>query len=123
MLQALYGPLSASRPRALSTPAPRSSVVTLSFPPGFDLVLKLARGEVGRGRVRPRGPASSLARSVGDSGSRRGDYTRSGTRLYQQHGDLGQVQDHLRHAHIDTTRIYAAGSTGATRAQRTRWPS
>ena len=45
----------------------------------------------------------------------------AGTRLYQQHGDLGQVQDHLRHAHIDTTRIYAAGATGAARAAVRGW--
>ena len=45
----------------------------------------------------------------------------AGTRLYQQHGDLGQVQDHLRHAHIDTTRIYASGSTGAIRRAIKGW--
>ena len=45
----------------------------------------------------------------------------AGTRLYQQHGDLGQVQDHLRHAHIDTTRIYASGSTGAIRKAIKGW--
>lgn len=45
----------------------------------------------------------------------------AGTRLYQQHGDLGQVQDHLRHAHIDTTRIYASGATGAIRKAIKGW--
>ncbi len=45
----------------------------------------------------------------------------AGTRLYQQHGDLGQVQDHLRHAHIDTTRIYAQGATGAARVAVRGW--
>ena len=45
----------------------------------------------------------------------------AGTRIYQQHGDLGQVQDHLRHAHIDTTRIYASGATGAIRKAIKGW--
>ncbi len=45
----------------------------------------------------------------------------AGTRLYQQHGDLGQVQDHLRHSHIETTRIYAAGSIGAIRKAIKGW--
>ncbi|HLU83338.1 MAG TPA: site-specific integrase [Trueperaceae bacterium] len=31
----------------------------------------------------------------------------AGTRLYQQTGDLGQVQDHLRHATLDMARRYA----------------
>ena len=45
----------------------------------------------------------------------------AGSRLYQQSGDLKLVRDHLRHSHIETTRIYAAGSTGATRAAVQGW--
>ena len=42
-------------------------------------------------------------KSAGVHGLRHG----AGTRYYKQTGDLGRVAAHLRHADIQTTRIYA----------------
>ena len=45
----------------------------------------------------------------------------AGTRLYQQTGDLGQVQDHLRHATLDMARRYARSDVRKLRASLDDW--
>jgi integrase/recombinase XerC len=45
----------------------------------------------------------------------------AGTRLYQQTGDLGQVQDHLRHSTLDMARRYAKSDRRALRASLDDW--
>lgn len=45
----------------------------------------------------------------------------AGTRLYRQTGDLGQVQDHLRHATLDMARHYAKSDRRRLRANLERW--
>ena len=45
----------------------------------------------------------------------------AGTRLYRQSGDLKLVRDHLRHAHLETTKIYAAGDTARARGAVRGW--
>lgn len=45
----------------------------------------------------------------------------AGTRLYQQTGDLGQVQDHLRHATLDMARRYARSDRRRLRTSLDDW--
>jgi len=45
----------------------------------------------------------------------------AGTRLYQQTGDLGQVQDHLRHATLDMARRYAKSDARKLRSSLDDW--
>lgn len=45
----------------------------------------------------------------------------AGTRLYQQTGDLGQVQDHLRHSTLDMARRYARSDRRKLRANLDDW--
>jgi integrase/recombinase XerC len=45
----------------------------------------------------------------------------AGTRLYRQTGDLGQVQDHLRHATLDMARRYAKSDRRRLKASLERW--
>ena len=45
----------------------------------------------------------------------------AGTRLYRQTGDLGQVQDHLRHATLDMARRYAKADRRRLRASLDDW--
>jgi len=45
----------------------------------------------------------------------------AGTRLYQQTGDLGQVQDHLRHATLDMARRYARSDARKLRSSLDDW--
>jgi integrase/recombinase XerC len=45
----------------------------------------------------------------------------AGTRLYQQTGDLGQVQDHLRHATLDMARRYARSDRRALERSLEAW--
>jgi len=45
----------------------------------------------------------------------------AGTRLYRQTGDLGQVQDHLRHATLDMARRYAKSDRRRLRASLDDW--
>ncbi len=45
----------------------------------------------------------------------------AGTRLYQQTGDLGQVQDHLRHATLDMARRYARSDRRALKRSLADW--
>jgi integrase/recombinase XerC len=47
----------------------------------------------------------------------------AGTRLYHQTGDLGQVQDHLRHATLDMARRYARSDKRALEASLETWTS
>ncbi len=45
----------------------------------------------------------------------------AGTRLYRQTGDLGQVQDHLRHATLDMARRYARSDRRALERSLDDW--
>ena len=45
----------------------------------------------------------------------------AGTRLYLQTGDLGQVQDHLRHATLDMARHYAKSDRRRLRSNLSDW--
>ncbi|HKI58170.1 MAG TPA: tyrosine-type recombinase/integrase [Trueperaceae bacterium] len=45
----------------------------------------------------------------------------AGTRLYRQTGDLGQVQDHLRHATLDMARRYAKSDRRRLRKSLDGW--
>lgn len=45
----------------------------------------------------------------------------AGTRLYRQTGDLGQVQDHLRHATLDMARRYAESDRRRLRQNLDGW--
>ena len=45
----------------------------------------------------------------------------AGTRLYHQTGDLGQVQDHLRHATLDMARRYARSDRRKLRTSLDDW--
>lgn len=45
----------------------------------------------------------------------------AGTRLYRQTGDLGQVQDHLRHATLDMARHYARSDRRKLAANLADW--
>jgi len=45
----------------------------------------------------------------------------AGTRLYRQTGDLGQVQDHLRHATLDMARRYAKSDRRRLRQSLDGW--
>jgi integrase/recombinase XerC len=45
----------------------------------------------------------------------------AGTRLYRQTGDLGQVQDHLRHATLDMARRYARSDRRKLRTTLDDW--
>lgn len=45
----------------------------------------------------------------------------AGTRLYRQSGDLGQVQDHLRHATLDMARRYARSDKRRLRGSLSEW--
>jgi integrase/recombinase XerC len=45
----------------------------------------------------------------------------AGTRLYRQTGDLGQVQDHLRHATLDMARRYARSDRRALELALGEW--
>jgi integrase/recombinase XerC len=45
----------------------------------------------------------------------------AGTKLYRQTGDLGQVQDHLRHATLDMARRYARSDRRKLRGSLDRW--
>ncbi len=45
----------------------------------------------------------------------------AGTRLYRQTGDLGQVQDHLRHATLDMARRYARSDRRRLRRSLEGW--
>lgn len=45
----------------------------------------------------------------------------AGTRLYRQTGDLGQVQDHLRHATLDMARHYAKADRRRLEASLSSW--
>jgi integrase/recombinase XerC len=45
----------------------------------------------------------------------------AGTRLYRQTGDLGQVQDHLRHATLDMARRYARSDRRALERSLRDW--
>lgn len=45
----------------------------------------------------------------------------AGTRLYRQTGDLGQVQDHLRHATLDMARRYAKADRRRLRSSLDSW--
>ncbi len=45
----------------------------------------------------------------------------AGTRLYRQTGDLGQVQDHLRHATLDMARRYAKSDRRRLRSSLESW--
>lgn len=45
----------------------------------------------------------------------------AGTRLYRQTGDLGQVQDHLRHATLDMARHYAKSDRRKLSANLADW--
>ncbi len=45
----------------------------------------------------------------------------AGTRLYRQTGDLGQVQDHLRHATLDMARHYAKSDRRKLAANLADW--
>ncbi len=45
----------------------------------------------------------------------------AGTRLYRQTGDLGQVQDHLRHATLDMARRYARSDRRRLRRSLDGW--
>ncbi|MEJ2288476.1 MAG: tyrosine-type recombinase/integrase, partial [Deinococcales bacterium] len=45
----------------------------------------------------------------------------AGTRLYRQTGDLGQVQDHLRHATLDMARRYAKSDRRRLRRSLDGW--
>ena len=45
----------------------------------------------------------------------------AGTRLYRQTGDLGQVQDHLRHATLDMARRYARSDRRALERSLADW--
>lgn len=45
----------------------------------------------------------------------------AGTRLYRQTGDLGQVQDHLRHATLDMARRYARSDRRKLAANLAEW--
>jgi len=45
----------------------------------------------------------------------------AGTRLYRQTGDLGQVQDHLRHATLDMARHYAKSDRRRLRSNLADW--
>ena len=45
----------------------------------------------------------------------------AGTRLYRQTGDLGQVQDHLRHATLDMARRYARSDRRKLRSSLDDW--
>lgn len=45
----------------------------------------------------------------------------AGTRLYSQTGDLGQVQDHLRHATLDMARRYARSDRRRLRGSLDDW--
>jgi integrase/recombinase XerC len=45
----------------------------------------------------------------------------AGTRLYHQTGDLGQVQDHLRHSTLDMARRYARSDRRTLRASLDDW--
>lgn len=45
----------------------------------------------------------------------------AGTRLYRQTGDLGQVQDHLRHATLDMARHYAKSDRRKLAANLSDW--
>ncbi len=45
----------------------------------------------------------------------------AGTRLYRQTGDLGQVQDHLRHATLDMARRYARSDRRALERSLEDW--
>jgi integrase/recombinase XerC len=45
----------------------------------------------------------------------------AGTRLYHQTGDLGQVQDHLRHATLDMARRYARSDRRALERSLDAW--
>lgn len=45
----------------------------------------------------------------------------AGTRLYRQTGDLGQVQDHLRHSTLDMARHYAKADRRRLRASLESW--
>jgi len=45
----------------------------------------------------------------------------AGTRLYRQTGDLGQVQDHLRHSTLDMARRYAKSDRRKLRASLDDW--
>lgn len=45
----------------------------------------------------------------------------AGTRLYRQTGDLGQVQDHLRHSTLDMARHYAKADRRRLRASLDSW--
>lgn len=45
----------------------------------------------------------------------------AGTRLYRQTGDLGQVQDHLRHATLDMARHYAKSDRRRLRGNLSDW--
>ena len=45
----------------------------------------------------------------------------AGTRLYRQTGDLGQVQDHLRHATLDMARRYARSDRRKLRGSLDTW--
>lgn len=45
----------------------------------------------------------------------------AGTRLYRQTGDLGQVQDHLRHSTLDMARHYAKADRRRLRSSLESW--
>jgi integrase/recombinase XerC len=45
----------------------------------------------------------------------------AGTKLYRQTGDLGQVQDHLRHATLDMARRYARSDRRKLRGSLDSW--
>ncbi len=45
----------------------------------------------------------------------------AGTRLYRQTGDLGQVQDHLRHSTLDMARHYAKSDRRRLRSSLDSW--
>jgi len=45
----------------------------------------------------------------------------AGTKLYRQTGDLGQVQDHLRHATLDMARRYARSDRRKLRGSLEHW--
>ncbi len=45
----------------------------------------------------------------------------AGTRLYRQTGDLGQVQDHLRHATLDMARRYARSDKRRLQGSLSEW--
>src|SRR5690606_13675423 len=45
----------------------------------------------------------------------------AGTRLYRQTGDLGQVQDHLRHSTLDMARRYARSDRRRLQGSLSEW--